>query len=80
MRRKHIGKGTDALLDALLATDLLRLRCKIKNDLAGAERVLRRGIANFTKGGAFPDIYILYNDLGALLDDKGDKRGAEKVY
>jgi len=52
---------------------------KDRNDIAGAERELRRGIANFTKGGAFPDINVLYNDLVALLDDKGDKRGAEMV-
>ena len=58
----------------------------IRNDLAGAETVLRKGIANSTKGGAiseinfFSEINVLYNDLGALLDDKGDKRGAEMVY
>lgn len=53
---------------------------KDRNDLAGAERELRRGIANFAKGGAFPDINVLCNDLLALLDDKGDMRGAEMVY
>ena len=42
--------------------------------------MLRRGIADFAKGGHFSDVNILYNDLGALLDDKGDKRGAEMVY
>jgi tetratricopeptide (TPR) repeat protein len=51
-----------------------------RNDLAGAERVLRKGIANSTEGGADPDIYLLYSDLGAQLEDKGDKRGAELVY
>jgi hypothetical protein len=38
---------------------------KDRNDLAGAERELRRGIANFTEGGIFSDVNILYNDLGA---------------
>jgi len=51
-----------------------------RNDLAGAERVLRKGIANSTEGGADPDICLLYSDLGAQLEDKGDKRGAELVY
>ena len=51
-----------------------------ERSIAGAERELRRGIANFAKGGAFPDINVLYNDLLALLDDQGDMRGAEMVY
>jgi tetratricopeptide (TPR) repeat protein len=51
-----------------------------RNDLAGAERVLRKGIANSAEGSAIADISILYSDLGAQLEDKGDKRGAELVY
>ena len=50
-----------------------------RNDLAGAERVLRKGIANSTtcsmKGSAISDICHLYSNLRALLEDKGDKRG-----
>jgi len=51
-----------------------------RNDLAGAETVLRKGIANSTKEGASPDINVLYNDLGELLDDRGDERGAQMVF
>ena len=51
-----------------------------RNDLAGAERVLRKGIEKFPKDGKPSVLGELFSDLGDMLDNMGDAIGAEKVF